>query len=224
METKKIIAILLATMITIGTFGTTFADDDRYEDDDKYDRYEKYEDDDKYEDDYKYEYKDKYINPSDLPEKVKDYISANYTSTIVKAELDDNEIEVKLRDWTEVKFYSNWDFKYHEIDDDDKYKYQNTTTTSIPTQTRINQNNVLKEQYKFSFKAKLWNKLDDISKTKLETIIILIDTKVLELETDTAKTIEQKERLVAIYTALKELIQEKISETDTESIFNELFN
>jgi hypothetical protein len=28
METKKILAMLLATMLTVGTFGTTFADDD----------------------------------------------------------------------------------------------------------------------------------------------------------------------------------------------------
>ncbi len=223
METKKIFTILLATIFIWAT-NITFADRD-YDDD----RYEK--NDDKYERDYD----EKYINPSNLSEKVKNYISKNYNSEIIKAKIDHNEIEVKLKNGTEVKFYSNGTFKYAEIDDDYKYKkYDNKYrpvepnngigdgAESLDVILKKEENKKLRASYKAKFKAKLGNRLDSISKIKLETIVKVIDNKILELKESTTKTEAEKERLIIIYDAIRDLITDKIAELNSDNILEDL--
>ena len=95
-------------------------------------------------------------------------------------------------------------------------------TKSIDLVQKKAQNKKLRASYKAKFKAKLWSRLDNIPKTKLETIVIIIDTKVLEIQSDTTKTDAQKEKLSTIYWAIRDLITDKISEQSSGSILDSL--
>ena len=112
-----------------------------------------------------------------------------------------------------------------EKDHDDKYERNERDEDRDQKFTQKKKENTqLKARYKTAIKKKLGNRLDNIDKTKLETIVIIIDTKLLELEADTTKTDVQKEKLVAVYGALRDLISEKIAETATDGIIDGLLN
>ncbi len=67
--------------------------------------------------------KDEYIKPSELPDNIKSYIKNNYDSKIIKAEKDDDEYEVKLKNGWELEFYLDGSLKKAEKDDDyEKYE------------------------------------------------------------------------------------------------------
>ena len=111
----------------------------------------------------------------------------------------------------------------HDDDDDDRYERDDDRyEKKINIKYKKTENKKLKAKYKEAFSKKLGNRLDNISKTKLETIVIIIDTKLTELELDTIKTDNQKERLVAIYGAIRDLITDKISGNSEDDILNGL--
>lgn len=74
-----------------------------------------------------------------------------------------------------------------------------------------NQRSELRSKYKKSFATKLENRLDSISETKLEKILIVIDNKIGEVEVNTKLSEIQKERILSQLEALKEIINEKLS-------------
>jgi len=201
MKTNKILVSLLALMLVALT-STTFASD--YEDDDRYEYRDNYKDDDRYDDDRyeRNEYKENYRDNEDDDRYERNEYKENYR---------DNEDDDR---------YERNEYKENYRDNEDDDRYERDRDEQITQKKK--ENTKLKAEYKSAIKKKLGNRLDNIDKTKLETIVVIIDTKLLELEADTTKTDVQKEKLVAIYGALRDLISEKIAETATDGIIDGL--
>ncbi len=130
--------------------------------------------------------------------------------------------------------YERYDNKYKDNDDDDRGgKYDNdgddrysNGSINQGKQARMSssEKNKKVQVLKKAFAKKIGTRLDGFSQTKLETIIVIIDTKTLEIEADTTMSNEKKDRLQVAYAAIKELINEKIADLSTQGILDELLN
>ena len=63
---------------------------------------------------------------------------------------------------------------------------------------------------------KLGSKLDKFSDEKLEKIVKIINLKIAKFEANYKMSDSKKEKLVAVYEALKELIEEKLDNTSED--------
>lgn len=80
----------------------------------------------------------------------------------------------------------------------------------------------LRWKYKKAFAKKLSNRLDKIPTEKLEKILVIIDRKISETEAKTSLSDDRKEKRIAQYEALKDLINEKLNKSDDLIDINEL--
>jgi hypothetical protein len=71
----------------------------------------------------------------------------------------------------------------------------------------------MRMKYKKAFATKLKSRLDKIPTAKLEKIVTSISSKLKKIETNVKLSDAKKEKLVAVYGAIKELIEEKLKST-----------
>lgn len=117
--------------------------------------------------------------------------------------------------YSEAKEYK-WKMKdkrkeYKEKKKDSKEKYKNKRL-------------LIKSKYKKAFAKKLWNRLDNIPTEKLEKVVILIDKKIKTIEANSNLSEDSKEKRIAQYEALKELVNEKLNVNEEEIDLDEILN
>ncbi len=238
---KKYLFAILA-LLGLLSLGTTLASDDEYEyDDDRYEynyeyqnNYYEDDEDDKYE--YKYEYQNtyyesKYISPNQLPEKIIEYVKSNYNATIIKAERKSYWYEIKLSNWVELKFDTNWNLMYKE---EYKYKYQSSNSTSSSTNQNTYQkqykyiNSSIKEKVDNILETKLFSKIANLNNDQklqvLNTVLERIEQKINEIKDKTTLT-KIDEIKLELLDYLKYKINEyieKMQVIDPESFLNEI--
>jgi predicted transcriptional regulator len=80
----------------------------------------------------------------------------------------------------------------------------------------------MRMKYKKAFAAKLESRLDKIPTEKLEKVIKVIDSKLKKIESNSKLSATKKERLLSVYEAIKELIEEKLKPTSEGDILESL--
>ena len=83
----------------------------------------------------------------------------------------------------------------------------------------------LKIKYKKVFVLKLTKRLDSISDDKLEKISKIIEGRIKKIEENTRISDSKKEKILAQYEAIKEIINERLDSSEDEEVnLDELFN
>ncbi len=93
------------------------------------------------------------------------------------------------------------------------------STTFAYTQTQLNSK---KANYKILIKSKVWSRLANISESKLQKVLVLVDDLVEKYKNKTTLSDTKKLQKIAILLAFKEIVSEKLEDdfSDVSSILN----
>lgn len=117
--------------------------------------------------------------------------------------------------------------EYRELKDDYKEKMKENKNEYKEKKQEAKQNfqdkkQELKMKYKAKFAKALEAKLANFSTDKIKAVIAKIDTVIEKYNSNEALTQDQKDKFVAQLNALKELLQEKIDETENSINIDEI--
>jgi len=140
----------------------------------------------------------------------------------------ESRYEVHNSYWRETRNQESNEHKFKREKQDsmqeNSYSSKNNRNINqkLSKQAKVKEIENNKIKFKPIIKRKFWKILDKMSKTKLETISIKIDTKLLEIDSNKNISEIKKIKIISILEALKEIIDEKLNNISSDSIINNL--